>query len=290
MTLYKLTGGVHDGTANTKLSVIENSNIATSLRSNTNNLIRQLQDRSVVFSADGGEWAEAYIDADGQKDSVDTALTTAIDCIGEYAVGTSNIDATVYTITTTGFTTVVTLTVGDVLIYKKIPFEYRSTNAGDAGQRTVRFVVTYTDTSSENLDFTFNATPTSYTLAALELSNPEKTVDTIAVQLAQANASADGDIKNVNYLTSPASALIITHDLPSGSFSSTISSCFGSALVAQWGSSGVIKYKLTNATEDTGWLTYNEVGTFTAFTSEPTKCITELSGNFIGIKGFGVLE
>lgn len=41
------------------------------------NLIRQLQDRSVVFSADGGEWAEVYTSAGGRKSSVDLSQTDA---------------------------------------------------------------------------------------------------------------------------------------------------------------------------------------------------------------------
>ena len=41
------------------------------------NLIRQLQDRSVVFSADGGVIGEAFIDVNGRLNSVNTTNTTA---------------------------------------------------------------------------------------------------------------------------------------------------------------------------------------------------------------------
>ena len=85
-----------------------------------------------------------------------------------------------------------------------------------------------------------------------------------------------GNMYILNVTTVTTSSLIITQDLPSGSFSSTISSSFGTALVEDWEDGADIQYKLTNATEDTGWLTYNEVSTFTAFTSEPTKCIVKL--------------
>lgn len=48
------------------------------------NLIRQLQDRSVTFSADGGEWAEAYTVAGGRKGSVVTATSTALFVTNKY--------------------------------------------------------------------------------------------------------------------------------------------------------------------------------------------------------------
>ena len=41
------------------------------------NAIQQLQDRAVTFSADGGQFVEAYIDASGRNNDVDTSQTTA---------------------------------------------------------------------------------------------------------------------------------------------------------------------------------------------------------------------
>jgi len=84
--------------------------------------------------------------------------------------------------------------------------------------------------------------------------------------------------------------------LPSGSFSSTISTCYGTGLEADWEEGADIQYKLTNATEDTGWLTANQISSFTAFTSEPTKCIVKLipktggTAGFPSLNGFGLRE
>jgi len=47
-----------------------NNNNGVMLRQSGRNLIRQLQDRSVDFSADGGEFAEVYSDSNGQLNSV----------------------------------------------------------------------------------------------------------------------------------------------------------------------------------------------------------------------------
>jgi len=90
---------------------------------------------------------------------------------------------------------------------------------------------------------------------------------------------------------------IITHDLPSGSYSSTISSCFGSPKYSDYEDGVDTQYKLTNTTEDTGWLNTNEVSTFTAFTAEPDTCIVKLipkttspTSGYPSINGFGIDE
>jgi hypothetical protein len=88
---------------------------------------------------------------------------------------------------------------------------------------------------------------------------------------------------------------LIEHAIPSGTFSSTISSAILSPIVANWEAGAAIEYKLTNASEDTGWLNADTVSSFTAFTSQPTKVIIRLvpksSSPTVGypaIRGFGV--
>jgi len=91
---------------------------------------------------------------------------------------------------------------------------------------------------------------------------------------------------------------IVTHTIPTGTFPATISSAIGVAKIApaSWEDGADIKFKLTNATEDTGWLNCSnspEISTFTAFTSEPTKLIVKLiskSGGvaLLAINGFWV--
>ena len=90
-------------------------------------------------------------------------------------------------------------------------------------------------------------------------------------------------------------ATIVTHDIPTGTFNSTVSSAIGSPLVEDWETGAAITYKLTNATEDTGWLTTNTISEFTVFTSEPTSLIVKLTpkssnptDSYPSIRGFGV--
>jgi len=55
-------------------------------RINGQTLIQQLQDRAITFSADGGIFAEAYVDANGRKNSVDTSEGSAIFNTNKYEV------------------------------------------------------------------------------------------------------------------------------------------------------------------------------------------------------------
>ena len=64
-----------------------NEDNAICLRVSSINTIRQLQDRSIALSADGGEWAEAYNDADGRLNSVDADGTSEGVRQGEKACG-----------------------------------------------------------------------------------------------------------------------------------------------------------------------------------------------------------
>jgi len=105
----------------------------------------------------------------------------------------------------------------------------------------------------------------------------------------------DGNIPTFTLATETSELIYIQHNIPSGTFSPTISSSFGTALVEDYEAGCNIQYKLTNATEDTGWLNYNEVSTFTAFTSEPTKCVVKLipkttspTTGYPSIKGFSI--
>ncbi|MFC2086480.1 hypothetical protein ACFLQ9_02040 [Bacteroidota bacterium] len=69
---------------------------------------------------------------------------------------------------------------------------------------------------------------------------------------------------------------LIYHNIPNGYFSSGISNTIGVPLINDWEEGANIQYKLTNDTEDSGWLNYNVVSSFTPFTSEPTKVIVKL--------------
>jgi len=70
---------------------------------------------------------------------------------------------------------------------------------------------------------------------------------------------------------------IIIHAIPSGTFSTTVSKAIVGTILSEWEAGANIQFKLTNATEDSGWLEADDVvQSFTAFTSEPTIFILKL--------------
>ena len=373
------------------------------------NLIRQLQDRSVVFSADGGEWAEAYTDSNGRLNSVASADTNSIfdsnkykndfpvgtepfviieasslsaswtdnNCLtqfletGKWIVycttgtdeikraqiykslyyGTDGSDSLILDFSSvTAVKTSVTRDIG-----KQAHYAYQTSNYGVSGSKSANYTGTFANTGSNNdcsswshvygSDFilsrwempngtSLNDKPSESTTDEIgtdttvdEINNPadcdlyqSTTLARIAygeiiilcvgdiTWVATKESGASQTVNNIDFFSDHSIPImtavssenfysIITHDLPTGSFSSTISSCFGSALVADWESGADIQYKLTNATSDTGWLTYNELSSFTAFASEPTTCIFKLipkttspTTGYPSIKGFAVYE
>lgn len=69
----------------------------------------------------------------------------------------------------------------------------------------------------------------------------------------------------------------IFHTIPSGTFSSTISSAFLTIDPEDWEDGANVQYKLTNTGgDDTGWLDFNDKKNFTAFTAEPENFIYKL--------------
>ena len=91
---------------------------------------------------------------------------------------------------------------------------------------------------------------------------------------------------------------VISHNISSNTFSSTISKAIGIPLIADWEDGADIQYKLSNATEDTGWLPAGnnpKTTTFTPFTSQPTTLTVKLipkatnpTPGYPSIKGFWV--
>lgn len=98
--------------------------------------------------------------------------------------------------------------------------------------------------------------------------------------------------------TGPTSANpgIVTTTIPSGTFSSTTSSVFGTSLTTQWESGASITYSVTSTTDDTGYQNDNEISEVTAFTNEPDELNVKLTpksstptDGYPSIKGYWVV-
>ena len=69
----------------------------------------------------------------------------------------------------------------------------------------------------------------------------------------------------------------LEHTIPSGTFNSDVSSSICKTLIKDTESGASFQYKVSNASENSGWINDGELGTFTAFTSEPTTLTVKLT-------------
>ena len=190
-------------------------------------------------------------------------------------VGKNYSETTVYSTTNTTYTTIINRS-GINEFINKITVDIKSSN-------TVYTSVQATFTYSDSTTATVNVSNKGTSYVTKNVVNPyySKTVSSILVEMKIESSGYTAYCKN--YTELKAELL----------FSSTLKTAFLTTLVEDWEDGANIQYKLTNTTEDTGWLDYNEVSTFTAFTSEPTKCIVKLIpkttnpiAGYPSIKGF----
>ena len=113
-----------------------------------------------------------------------------------------------------------------------------------------------------------------------------------SVVTADTDASFDSDkYKPASTADTPS----IVHNIPIGSVKTTIQSAIGVPLIDDWEEGASIQYKISNNTEDTGWLDayLPQISSFTAFEFVPTKLTVKLIPKSSGaavdtpsIKGF----
>lgn len=271
------------------------------------NVIRQLEDRAITYSAgqiDG--WGEAYIDADGRNGSVDTTNTTAIydstsklyQCINDnssssdtttnpdsFSNPTNAFDGNTATYASKALTnssggtytlgkTFGAKTVGYVFVDFAMGFStggfqtiFSLESYNGATWSTVQTLVTSTDSSLSEQKY---IVPVNASVQGIRLSMVFST-----------GGSYTGGTLRVHELSyGPEVASSIIMNIPANTFSATISSAILSPKLYRWKTGANVEYKLTNASEDTGWLTCSNsptISQFTAFTSEPTKLTIRLS-------------
>jgi hypothetical protein len=316
MTIYKFTGGTL-----AKSSEV-NSNFKESLRATGQTLINQAEDRAITLPADGGIFVEAYVDADGQQDSVVTAETTAsyITADSTYAAASQLNNATLTTNNPDGVsspdnffdnnsatsatrqinnTTYAETSLGKTfssqLIYSVYVDLYWLVN-GDTTTRSI-YLQTYDGSIWTTVATLISNNYADYNYAGTYVLN--QTVQGVRVVFATNGDTSSADHTHtfrVFQLFNTDSA-IVTHTIPAGTFSPTISSSFLTFKPADWESGADVQYKYTNSVpEDSGWLDANEVETFTAFTSTPTKVTIKLipkssspTAGYPSIKGIALI-
>jgi len=288
--------------------------------------IKQLIDRAGVWSAgmiDG--WGDAYIDSNGRENSVSSA--TALFTNNRYhtdfettgaaegaELGTDNDN------NPSDLDIAVTVTAPAIVTSVQI---YNSSGAGNASvyikkdgitiasKTTVDFpaggFITIPLTLSDYID-AFESTSTNIinietsSSPAIACKNVHAGYSGTLFNLASQILPVDctGNEIELTEVTPTGDTNIITHDIPAGTFSTTISNAIGVPLIEDWETGADIDYKLTGTggAEDSGWLDCSnspEISSFTAFTDEPDTLIVRLTPKgttptigFPSIKGFWV--
>lgn len=303
-----------------------------------NNLIRQLQDRTVSYSAGNLDWwGEAFIDLTGRNDSVDTThtITTAayFTSLSTFGAGVTTNASSDTTHDPDGFTnpsnafdndwgTSATISIGPVsgggnLLSKSIGKTFAAKIPG-----IVKVYATVTTGGSWTVQPTCSVLLQTYngstwsTLATLASATSSVTFDgayviNTSVQGVRIhiggnntgsasganNGSAAITVYEIQYGTTVTNGEVVMN-LPTGTFSTTISQAVGVPKISLWESGADIQYKLTNGSEDSGWLSCSNsprLGVFTAFTAQPTKLTVKIlpkssspTPGYPSISGFSV--
>ena len=305
MTINLFSSGI-----NTSFSTELNQNSAEFLKSAGRNLVRQLKDRTITISADGGEFSEAYIDSNGRLNSVNTsssdntAVYNPLDDTYEPSVsanGDSTTESHGETIATSSSITEfygIKFTVGSterVITAATKSASCTATRAQlwDASKNILATASFSGNTAtfsnpillkpSTSYYIVADASGASYTrIANLSASYPYAATNLSFITGYRGDTGSDTSsaIYNLVSITSEAATLqdgVIVHTIPTGSFSATIKSALSTALVKNWESGDNIQFRIKNSSDDTGFLDYNSIKEFTSFSSgEPTELQVKL--------------
>jgi len=286
------------------------------------NLIRQLIDRDIDFSVGLFDWfADAYIDSDGREGSVtaqaifyDTATTTYLAAETLSITAETTHDPNSFTNPSNAFDgdddTAATKSYGvssetlylgklftaatDIVTIKIII--NTDTNVSGGGTNTIQ-IENYNGSSWDS----------TVTLGSDVTSSKDtyvKRVNWVASEGVRVKYIGDPlDVRTLSIYAIEVSTpgdLELSHTIPTGTFSTTMTTVIGVPFIEDYEAGIDIKYKLTGTAgaEDTGWLDCGitpEVSSFTAFTAEPDTLIVKLvpkttspTSGYPSIKGFSL--
>jgi hypothetical protein len=224
------------------------------------NLIRQLEDRAITFSADGGEWAEAYTSAEGRFSSVDVVVTNSffIEQTKTYYSfrnetnlrATGSIIFSSATDTTNAFD-------GNSGTYCTISPGGTGNVGRDFGSgldigfvfinisQSPTFIVEYSDNNSD----WFSTGITNITYVNNSFNYVGKSFRYI--RLRNTGGAINLRLNQFEPYSADTSESFITHNIPTGMFPSTISSTVGVPKLSDWESGSDVQYKLLNRSDET---------------------------------------
>ena len=290
MTWNKFTNGtVADATE-------VNANFSFLLTFPILNKIRQQIDGSVSVSLNKDDiFSDAFIDASGRENYVNTGNTTAGYSGTEYKCKNWSTTVTTQTETlnndtdTTGITS--TFVATDDCIITELIFKPDGTGSTTThtftfsvnGEQLAQVSKTWISSTSETITLTaadwgaviesgdtvdFVITRTG--LGRIGRDNTTVFASSTLITTPSAEFMA-GDITATQVTATNSTSSIVEMDIPTGTFSSTVNKLTGKSMIASTETTATIEHRLENATEDSGWILGGDLGSFTALTSEPTK-------------------
>lgn len=293
-----------------------NANFNESLNISGKNLVRQLVTSSQLFSSSGDDWfGEAYTDSDGRMNTVNQDNTTAYNgrsnntmMVPVVNLASSDTVSNPNSFSNPTYAFDTSLSTYAYLQGSNIQSQYLPTLGTTFSAKTVKLVKykfyagggnnihgasitvklqTY-DGGTWNTEYTITTVSGTGTCNTGVITGGfllNKSVSGVRLYF-ECNGGAptygaiwDVYVYMLNYGDTPSSYGEISHNIPTGTFSSTSSKAFLSPLIADWETGADIQYKIQNASEDSGWLSCGNsplISSFTAFTSEPTTLTVKL--------------
>ena len=306
MVLHTFIGG-------TKAKASEvNENFLYVLRWAGLNLIRQLQDREVDISNDQDDFfGDAFVDATGRLDNVNTGSTTAIFSGDRYRPDVTN--GTVENANTnttdgssTSFNYDITILVDGFLSTVRI----QTTGSNFGGTPSVTISRGGETLAQKNGSSGVNENAVTFTKddyadflragdvinIAIDSGTPSEPIKTQSgVSYSQTNFTSSSATVNSNTtsnelvytpVTVDTTAKIVYFDIPAGTIPAGITKAVLSALVEGWEDGITIDFKLTSGGDDSGWIDYQDCGSFSAFASAPTALQVRLTSKSGGEPGY----
>jgi len=305
MSFYKVIAGAKPTGTQWNATVLE------SLKFSSLNLIRELIDREVSFSADGTDfYGEAYIDANGRMNSVDTENTDGFYDINTLKYVSKN--TTAFQSDTThdpnGYTDLSNCfdqdqsTSGYIIkddgalttsyIGKTFPSKYIGTilikasatsNATSSMGRFIYFYLETYDGSSWTTESTLYGSSKSYNWSHTIQEEVILNSTVQGVRLKIYSSSGDSNVTHSVYWFSYGNPdnTEIYHTIPSGTFHSNISSSYAKVMYGDWEEGASVQYKLLNSFSETTYLIV-EAGSIGTYTSTYDTAIINIgSGKWI---------
>ncbi len=289
MSLYKFTNGTNADADEV------NANQKASMLLELKNHTRSLIDRAGVYSADGSDlWGEAFPTSGGIN--VGVALdgnTTAAYYESDDSYGPANdgagspvTDANGWSWTNDGAVTSfagLRITPNSDILVTTVT-KHSSVTATRAVIRTTSGQTlatatfsgddaTFTTTLLSGIEYEIGADSNGASYTKYKTSNAtypqaDTNITWTAGFSGGTSTTSALNILSITSSTGAATAGAISMTLPTGTFSATSSSAVLGSLLDKWEVGSNIQFKLTNSTEDSGWLEADDiVQTFTAFTT-----------------------